>query len=74
MNKLIKKIEKQPEFKNLIGLVGEKFGLMIFELWGKAKNADKELDIVHEALTELYNLDSNIPIIKKALDRIDKLK
>lgn len=40
----------------------------------EVERMDKELDIVHEALTELYNLDAAVPIIKAALARIDALK
>ena len=40
----------------------------------EVERMDKELDIVHEALTELYNLDAAVPIIKDALARIDALK
>jgi len=35
---------------------------------------DKELDILHEAITELYNLDENVPIIKAALAKIDEIQ
>ncbi len=35
---------------------------------------DKELEIVHECITELYNLDCNTEAIKKCLAKIDKLK
>ena len=38
----------------------------------KIKNMDKELDIVHECLTELYEYDNIYPIIKKCLNRIEK--
>ena len=33
---------------------------------------DKELDIVHECLTELYEYDLVYPIVIKCLDRIEK--
>lgn len=35
---------------------------------------DKELDLVHTTLTELYNIDAAAPIIKKCLDKIEKLQ
>lgn len=34
---------------------------------------DKELDIVHQCLTELYNYDNITPIIQKCLKEIEKL-
>lgn len=37
----------------------------------EAKKMDRELDIVHECLTELYDYEIVLPIIKKYLDRID---
>jgi len=36
----------------------------------QAKRMDKELDIVHECLTELYNVELVEPKIKQCLDRI----
>lgn len=47
---------------------------IIKELEAKLKRMNKELDIVHDCITELYNgHDSNVPIIKKYLGKIDKL-
>lgn len=40
----------------------------------EVKRMDEELNIVHEALTELYNLDACVPVIRHALDRIATLK
>lgn len=40
----------------------------------KIKRLDKELEIVHQTLTALYEIDEAVPIIKKALTRIRRLK
>lgn len=40
----------------------------------EVKRMDAELDIVHEALTELYNIDACVPAIRNALDRIEALR
>lgn len=40
----------------------------------KIELMDKELDIVHKLLTELYNYDNVLPLVKKALREIDELK
>lgn len=49
----------------------ETAGRKVFAL--RVRRMDRELDIVHEALTELYNIDAAVPIIKSALARIDAL-
>ena len=46
----------------------------ILHLTEENKRMDKELDIVHEALTEIYNMEVAEPIVKKCLNRIDELK
>ena len=38
-----------------------------YDLW------NKELDIVHKALTELYSIEVAVPIIRDTLNKIDKL-
>lgn len=40
----------------------------------KVLKMDKELDLVHACLTELYEIDKAAPIIKKCLDKIEKLQ
>lgn len=40
---------------------------------GEFKKMDKELDLVHECLAELYSIDAAVPIIKKYLAKIEKL-
>ena len=48
---------------------------IVKELEAKIKRLNKELDIAHDCITELYNgHDSNVPIIKKYLNKIDKIK
>jgi hypothetical protein len=46
---------------------------MLDDICIQLKLMDKELTIVHEVLTELYNYDVAYPLIKTALDKIDTL-
>lgn len=39
----------------------------------RIEELDKELDLVHGCLTELYKIDAAIPVIKECLDKISKL-
>lgn len=60
-------------YENLPIIAG-KCGQNVFKLVAEAEKADKELDILHECIMDLYNLDAALPTIKKYLDKIDKLK
>lgn len=44
------------------------------DLQKKVDLFDKELDLVHRCLTDLCDIDHTYPIIKKCLDKIEKLK
>ena len=73
MDKLIAKIRNTRDFENLKERLGKELGTLIYELVDETDKADKELDIVHGCLTELYNIDLNTPIIKKALADIEQI-
>lgn len=48
--------------------------LLSQEVAQQAVSMDKELGIVHNVLMKLYNFEGCTPIIRKALDKIEKLK
>ena len=50
------------------------YDLVIAAIEEMNKIQDKELDILHNCITELYNIDSNLPIIKSALDKIKNIQ
>ena len=60
-------------YENLPIIAGQ-CGRRVYELVEEASKADKELDILHECITELYNIDTAAPIIKKYLNKIDKIQ
>lgn len=43
------------------------------QLADENRDMDKELDIVHGCLTELYNFDVSLPIVKACLDKIEAI-
>lgn len=73
MDKLIAKIVNTRDYENLKERLGKELGTLIYQLVDEADKADKELDIVHRCITELYNFDLNVPIIKQALSDIEQL-
>ena len=73
MDKLIAKIINTRDYENLKERLGKELGTLIYQLVDEADKSDKELDIVHGCITELYNFDLNVPIIKQALSDIEKL-
>jgi hypothetical protein len=73
MEKLIAKIRNTRDYENLKERLGKELGRLIYQLVDEAEKADKELDIVHGCITELYNIELNIPRIKKALSDIEQL-
>ena len=74
MDKLISKLRKTKDYENLKEICGNKLGTLLYQVVDAATNADKELNIVHGCITELYNNEQNIPIIKQALSDIEKIK
>lgn len=73
MDKLIAKIRNTRDYENLKERLGEELGTLIYQLVDEAVKADKELDIVHSCITELYDIELNIPRIKKALSDIEQI-
>lgn len=60
--------------ENLSEILGKNLGRKLYELMEVAAIADKELDLVHNCLTELYNIDAAVPVIKECLNKIKALK
>lgn len=73
MEKLIAKIRNTRDYENLKERLGKELGTLIYQLVDEADKADKELDILHGCITELYDIELNIPKIKKALSDIEQL-
>ena len=71
LNELIAKIRNTRDYENLKERLGKELGTLLYQLVDEADKADKELDIVHGCITELYNIELNVPMIKKALDDIE---
>lgn len=63
----------QTHVANLL-IVESRLRDKIETLKAQVEGMDKELKIVHEALTELYNIDSAVPTIKNALKAIAQEK
>jgi hypothetical protein len=56
-------------------ILGKKLGANIYTIIDRLELAEKELDIVHKTLTDLYNLnDTTVPLIQKCLRKLKKLE
>lgn len=73
IDKLIAKIRNTKDYENLKERLGKNLGTLLYELVNEADKADKELNIVHGCITDLYEIDINIPLIKSALAKIEQL-
>ncbi len=73
LRKLIDKTRDTKPYENLKEILGKDLGGLIYKLVDKADRADKELDIIHACLTELYETDINSKKIKEALDKVENL-
>jgi len=69
--KLISKIRNTHDFENLNEILGKELGSSLYDLVAVSEKMDKELDILHECLTKLYDYDKNVPIIKHCLNNIE---
>jgi hypothetical protein len=72
VQKLIKVIRKSHGYENSEARIVKLVNL-VDELCVQNKLMNKELDIVHHALAELYNYDVVFPTVKKALAKIERL-
>lgn len=72
LSALIADIRNTKDVENLEQILPT-FGPKLKRLIVAADRADKELDIVHNALLECYNFDTTLPIVRAALDKINEL-
>jgi len=73
LEETISKVRNLRDFENLKEILGKELGQTIYDLINKAERVDKELTVVHNCLTELYNFDVNIELIKSTLDEIESM-
>jgi hypothetical protein len=73
LKKLIAKTRNTRDYENLKSRLGKELGTLLYKIVDEADRADKELDIVHGCITDLYNADINYERIKKALNDIEQL-
>lgn len=73
MKELTAKIKNTRDYENLSSIRMGELGPLLRKLVDEADRADKELDILHNCITELYEIDLVYPIIKKALKEIEQL-
>jgi len=71
--KLIKKIRNTKPVENLPEILHE-LGKDLQTLIDEADYMDRELTIVHETLTELYNYDNVFPIVRQCLNKIKTIR
>jgi hypothetical protein len=66
------KVKDQIKFGELSSQIGATKANALKDAVNLAIKFDKELDILHSCITDLYNIDENIERIKKCLDDIEK--
>ena len=72
MDKLITKIKNTRNYENIKEWLGKELGILLYQLVDEADKADKEHDILHGCITELYDIELNVPRIKRGLSDIEK--
>lgn len=70
---IIQKLVNTKDYENLREILGEELGDLIYQLVDESERADKELNIVHSCITDLYNIDANTDRIKEALREVEKI-
>ena len=61
MKTLIAKIRNTNHFENIKN--GTDLERLLYKLVNEAEKADKELDTVHQCLTEIYNISNEIEVL-----------
>lgn len=74
LRELAEKVQGTKPYENLHSILGDEMGNLIYELVEEAKTSDEEIEILHDAMRELYEPDSSYPIVKECLARIDYLR
>lgn len=70
----ITRVKDQINFRSLSTQIGATQANALKDAINLAIEFDKELDIVHSCLSELYNVDENVERIKQCLNDIEKTK
>lgn len=74
LKSMIKKVRNTHDYENLKEILGKELGGLLYKIVDEADVVDKELDLTHKCITELYEVDYTTPIIQKYLKKIDKLR
>ena len=74
IRQLAEEIQNTSPYENLHSLLGDDMGTLIYSIVEEAKVVDHELDLLHDAIRELYEHDSSYEVVKRCLNRIDKLR
>jgi len=70
---LIAEVRNTNHYENLKGSHSD-LDKKLHNIVNEAEKVNKELDLVHQCLTELYNIDKAVPIIQKTLGKIQELQ
>ncbi len=74
LRKLIDETRNTRSYENLKEILGKDLGTNIYKLIEEADKADHELNILHDCITELYEIDMAEQTIKNTLDKIALLQ
>lgn len=75
LSEIIVNIRISRGYENLKEILGKDLGSLIYNLIDKADESDRELEIVHQCITTLYNIsDENSDPINNCLNQIQELK
>lgn len=74
IKQIAEEIQNTSPYENLHSLLGYEMGNLIYDIVKEAKVVDHELDLLHDAMGELYEQDSSYEVVKRCLRRIDKLR
>lgn len=70
---LINRVKRTAGYDDLERTVGKELSNLLYQVVDEAERMDKELQEVHECLTDLYEVDGTRERIQKTLDRLESL-
>lgn len=73
VTELIARIRNTKPIENLSAIVGEELGLLLKTMIDEAELMDKELNLVHQCIADLMDVDGTLPRINKCLEQIKEL-
>ena len=65
MNDLISKLKNMKDYENIREILGTEFGELFYKIIDDYEKMDKEVDILHDGIFELYNSKDNVEIINQ---------